>query len=77
MFRNLRFAHLVSASALGLAACASGVAIDDGDSRLSQLVPILRDLRGGNATAETVKAINSLDSFGEQLQPILLALAHM
>jgi hypothetical protein len=50
--------------------------LDDGDSRLSQIVPILRAINDKAVSDETIAAINSLDSFGAPLQPVLLALAN-
>jgi hypothetical protein len=49
-------------------------AINDGDSRLTAVVPILRAINCGTANDETIAAVNALDSFGAPLQPLLLAL---
>jgi hypothetical protein len=51
-------------------------ALASSDSRLVEVVPILRAINGGKADDGTVKAINALDSFGAPLQPVLLAMVH-
>jgi hypothetical protein len=50
-------------------------AVDDGDSRLTAVIPILRAINDGAANAETKVAINALDSYAEPLKQILLSLA--
>jgi hypothetical protein len=49
-------------------------ALDDSDSRVSAVIPILRSIRDGAARAGTAVAIDNLDSFGAGLRPTLLAL---
>jgi hypothetical protein len=48
--------------------------LENNDSRLTAVVPIIRELSVGQAGENTAAAISALDSHGAPLQPVLLAL---